>query len=380
MNKKFVLLYSVIIVMITSCAQAQDDKAVHHSQQADFKRVTIAEGLHHPWSLAFLPDGHFLVSERRGRLWHISQQGEKKEITGLPELYSQGQGGLLDLALGSDFENDGWLYFSYAAAKDSDYNLANTEVARAKVDFQQYRLTDLEVIFRAIPKVKGDNHWGSRLQFGAGGLLYITLGERYDYSEEAQNPYNHLGAVVRISPSGKVPESNPFKNGGGGQPEVYTYGHRNVQGVALHPYTGEIWIAEHGPMGGDEVNILKPGANYGWPKVTFGLDYSGAVISDKTSAPGIEGPLLQWTPSIAPSGMAFYAADKFPQWQGDLFVGALALKHLRRVELDGKTVVAQEELLKDWGQRIRDVRQGPDGYLYLLTDESDGQLVRLEPL
>ncbi len=371
--------FFLAFIFISSCAEAEDNPNVT-SQQADFRVVTVAEELEHPWSLAFLSGGDYLVSERRGRLWRIEPNGRKIEITGIPDVYHHGQGGLLDIALEPDFRDGGWLYFSYAASSAEDEDLANTEVARAKLNLGQNRLSKMEVIFRAEPKVEGGNHWGSRLLFAPDGALHITLGERFDYKEEAQNPSNHLGTTIRIMPDGSVPEDNPFADGQDGDPKVFTYGNRNVQGIALHPITGEIWIHEHGPKGGDEINILRSGANYGWPEVTFGISYWGLEISDKTSAPGMEDPVLQWTPSIAPSGMAFYTGDKFPGWKDDLFVGALAHKHLRRLELDGQTVTGQEKLLKDRGERLRDVRQGPDGYLYLLTDASDGRLLRLEPL
>ena len=241
------------------------------------------------------------------------------------------------------------------------------------------RLTDVETIFVAAPKTGGRAHYGSRLLFAPDGSLYVTLGDRYSHRKEAQNPGTHLGSVIRITDSGGVPADNPFVGRSDARPEVFTYGHRNVQGMALHPRTGAVWTHEHGPRGGDEVNILKPGANYGWPAVTHGVDYSGAVISDRSEAPGMEPPLVYWVPSIAPSGMAFYSGDAFPEWQGDLFVGALAGAHLRRLELDGDRVTAQEELLVDLNERIRDVRSGPDGFLYLLTDASDGRLLRLVP-
>ena len=374
--KNFICL---AVIFISSCAQAEDNQTVT-SQQAEFRVVTVAEELNHPWSLAFLPGGDYLVTERRGKLWRITPQGLKTEIKGIPEVYHEGQGGLLDIVLEPDFEDGGWLYLSYAATADGNEDIANTEVVRAHLDLQQNRLTGSEVIFCADPKVEGDNHWGSRLLFAPDGMLHITLGERFDYREDAQNPANHLGTTIRIMPDGGVPPDNPFADGIKGDPKVFTYGNRNVQGIALHPQTGEIWTHEHGPKGGDEVNILKPGANYGWPAVTFGVSYWGTEISDKTSARGMEDPILQWTPSIAPSGMAFYTGDKFPEWEGDFFVGALAHRHLRRLELDGKTVTGQEELLKDRNERIRDVRQGPDGYLYILTDESNGSLYRLEPM
>ena len=366
------------ILFFSACSEAEETQSLA-SKKEEFQIVTIADHLDHPWSLAFLPGGDYLVSERRGNLWRIRQNGQKTEINGVPPVYHQGQGGLLDVVPEPGFKDGGWLYFSYAAAADDNEDIANTEVARAKLSLRQNRLTDIEVIFRADPKVEGDNHWGSRLLFAPDGMLHITLGERFDYKEEAQNPHNHLGTTIRINPDGTIPQDNPFIDGQKGDPKVFTYGNRNAQGIALHPQTGKIWLHEHGPKGGDEINILKPGANYGWPAVTYGISYWGTEISDKTTAPGMEDPILQWTPSIAPSGMTFYTGDKFPAWKGNLFVGALAHKHLRRLELDGQNVTAQEELLKDQGWRIRDVREGPDGFLYILTDESNGKLIRLEP-
>lgn len=368
-----------VTVILSGCAEAEDSAQVMSSTQVDFRVVSVAEDLNHPWALAFLPNGDYLVTERRGKLWRITPDGRKTEITGVPEVYHEGQGGLLDIILEPEFRNGGWVYFSYAAAASEHDDLANTEVARARLDLRQNSLRDQEVIFKAQPKVAGGNHWGSRLLFAPDGMLHITLGERFDYQEEAQNPDNHLGTTIRITPDGSVPEDNPFADGAEGDPKVFTYGNRNAQGIALHPETGEIWMHEHGPKGGDEINILKSGANYGWPEVTFGVSYWGTEISDKTTAPGMEDPILQWTPSIAPSGMAFYTGDQFPEWKGDLFVGALAHKHLRRLEFDGRNVTEQEELLKDRGDRIRDVRQGPDGSLYVLTDERNGRLLRLEP-
>lgn len=370
--------FAVSVVVFSGCSQAEELGA-RSSEKVRFNVVNVAEGLEHPWSLAFLPDGSSLVTERRGKLWRLLPGGQRVEVKGVPKVYHEGQGGLLEVLPAPNFKDGGWVYFSYAATADDDEDIANTEVARAKLNLSQNHLTDLEVIFKANPKVEGPNHWGSRLLFAPDGTLYITLGERFDYKEQAQNPHNHLGTVIRINPDGSVPADNPFVGGEKGDPKVYTYGNRNAQGMVLHPETGEVWIHEHGPKGGDEINILKAGANYGWPAVTFGESYWGTEISDKTSAPGMEDPILQWTPSIAPSGMAFYTGDKFAAWQGDLFVGALAHQHLRRLELDGEKVIHQEELLGDLNARIRDVRQGPDGYLYVLTDASDGKLLRLEP-
>ena len=369
----------IILLFLPACGQAEEEKILS-SEQENFYLETVASELDHPWSVAFLPDDEYLVTERRGKMWRILPDGYKIEITSVPTVFHEGQGGLLDIILEPDFKDGGWIYFSYAAASEDGDDKANTEVARARLDLQENLLRDVEVIFKALPKVEGDNHWGSRLLLTPQGDLLITLGERFNFEDEAQNPANHLGALVRIKPDGSVPEDNPFVGQADKKPEIYSFGHRNPQGISLHPESGKIWIHEHGPKGGDEINILKAGANYGWPAVTFGVSYWGLKISDLTTAPGMEDPILQWTPSIAPSGMAFYTGDAFPKWKGDLFVGALAHKHLRRLELDGEKVVGEEELLKGRNERIRDVRQGPDGYLYILTDETDGKLLRLKPI
>lgn len=367
-------------ILLWSCILASGTlRAEDSSSPQSFKQHIIAEGLEHPWSLVFLPRGSYLVTERQGRLWRIYEDGRKVEVKGVPPVYSRGQGGLLDIVTEPDFKDNGYVYFSYAAADPDNSEIANTEVARARLSLTQNRLTDLQVIFKAEPKVEGTNHWGSRLLFAPDGTLFATLGERFDYKNEAQSPQNHLGTIIRINPDGSVPDDNPFADGEGGQPEVYSYGHRNPQGLALHPQSGEIWEHEHGPQGGDEINILKSGANYGWPAATFGISYWGFKISDETSVQGMEDPILHWTPSIAPSGMAFYTGDKFPEWKGDLFVGALAGQHLRRVDLEGSQIIGQQELLNENRARIRDVRNGPDGYLYILTDQDEGRLIRLEP-
>ncbi len=366
-------------LLLSGCSEAKDAQTIS-SEQANFHLVTLVKDLNHPWSLEFLSNGEFLVSERRGQLWRISSDGQQKtRINGVPDVFHEGQGGLLGLLLEPDYKDGGWLYFAYAAADANNPDLASTEVARAKLDLRQNRLKDLEVIFVSRPKVEGGNHWGSRLALAKDGTLFFTIGERYHMMEEAQNPENHLGSVIRINPDGSVPQDNPFIDEDGKQPEIFSYGHRNPQGLAIHSETGKIWEHEHGPRGGDEINVIKAGANYGWPAVTFGIDYTGFKISDKTSAPGMEDPILQWTPSIAPSGMSFYTGDKFPEWKGDLFVGALAHRHLRRLELDGEKIVGQEELLRDRNERIRDVKEGPDGYVYILTDDGDGRLIRLIP-
>ena len=358
-----------------SVAYAQDDARIERSQQHDFRVVTLAGGLAHPWGMAFLPDGAILITERMGRL-RLFKDGalQPDPVAGTPQVVARGQGGLLDVVLHPDFSVNGLVYLSYAGGENGK---AGTEVARGR--FDGAALNDLEVIFRAEPKTPGTGHYGSRLVFGRDGKLYVSLGDRRNYMKEAQNPANHIGSVLRLNDDGSLPDDNPFIGDQSKRPEIFSYGHRNVQGMTLRPASGEIWAHEHGPRGGDELNLLKAGANYGWPAITYGIDYSGAIISEKTAAPGMEQPVVYWDPSIAPSGMAFYDGELFPQWKGDLFVGALAHMHLRRLEMDGREVVGQEELLGDLRERIRDVRAGPDGYLYVLTDSGRGQLLRLEP-
>ena len=362
-------------VCLLTMAPAALAEEIERSQQHDFRIETLADGLEHPWGLAFLPDGGILITERPGRL-RLYKDGalQSEPIAGVPEVVARGQGGLLDVALHPDFAGNGLVYLSYAGAGEDG---AGTEVARAR--FDGAALQDLAVIFRAEPKVGGGNHFGSRLRFAGDRTLYVTLGDRFRYMKEAQSLDNHLGTIVRLNDDGSVPDDNPFVGQRDARPEIFSYGHRNVQGLAVQPGTGTLWAHEHGPQGGDELNILKPGANYGWPAITYGIDYSGAIISEKTEAPGMEQPVVYWVPSIAPSGMAFYDGDAFPEWQGDLFLGALSHLHLRRLEIEGEAVVAQEELLTGLSERIRDVRAGPDGLLYVLTDSSDGKLLRLAP-
>lgn len=367
----FLLLYGS-----AETARAMEDK-IYESKEHRFRVVTVAEGLRFPWGIAFLPEGGMLVTERAGRLRLIrGGKLDPEPITGFPKPYVSGQGGLLDVAVHPDFADNRLIYLSYAGGKRGQ---AGTEVARGRLNIDKHRLEDVEVIFRADPKTSGSAHYGGRLLFAPDGTLFVTLGDRYSYMKKAQSIADHLGTIVRIRDNGSVPEDNPFAGRDNAKPEIYSYGHRNVQGIALRPGTSQIWAHEHGPRGGDELNLIKPGANYGWPVITYGIDYSGAIISEKTHAPGMEQPVVYWDPSIAPSGMTFYAGDKFPNWRGDIFLGALAHEHLRRLELDGDKVVAQEELLAELGERIRDVRQGPEGYLYVLTDAADGQVLRIEP-
>ncbi|MGB5705900.1 MAG: PQQ-dependent sugar dehydrogenase [Arenicellales bacterium] len=367
------------VLLVSGCTAQIDQDAVLYekSEQANFSLKEIVNGLDHPWSMAFMPDGGILITERSGKLRIVKNAAlDPTPIPGLPKIYSSGQGGLLDIVLHPDFSSNRLVYFSYSA---SDNSGAGTEVARAK--FEHGALTQVQSIFSVEPKTSGRNHYGSRLAFAHDGTLLVTVGERFSFMLEAQNTANHLGTIVRINDDGSVPADNPFVGDHSSKPEIYSFGHRNPQGLTIRPGSDQIWSHEHGPRGGDEVNIIRPGVNYGWPAITYGIDYSGAIISELTEAPGMEQPVIYWDPSIAPSGMTFYSGSLFPQWDGDLFVGALKGAHLRRLELDGDTIVAQEALLNELGERIRDVRQGPDGYLYILTDlaRPNGKLLRLEP-
>lgn len=344
------------------------------TQHYKIEVVTVAEGLENPWSLAFLPDGRMLVTERPGRLRVVASDGTlSRPIAGVPRVYAKGQGGLLDVILDRDFATSRTIFLSYSEPGPGG---AGTAVARAV--FEGDRLSGVEVIFRQFPKTSGGRHFGSRLVIADDGSLFVTVGERGE-RRRAQDPMVHRGQVVRIRRDGGIPADNPFVGRAGFRPETWSYGHRNPQGAALHPVTGKLWIHEHGARGGDEINIPRPGRNYGWPVIAYGRHYSGARIGEGTHKPGMEQPVYYWDPSIAPSGMAFYTGDKFPKWRGNLFVGALKFRLLVRLVLDGEKVVAEERMLEALGDRIRDVRQGPDGYLYLLTDSSDGRVLRLQP-
>lgn len=340
----------------------------------------VTRGLRYPWGLAFLPDGRALVTERVGQLRILDGTQLSPPIGGLPDnLVARGQGGLLGVAVSPDFGEDRLIYLAYSGRGPGGLG---TEVARARLVEQRsgpVRLADLEVVFAAQPKTRGGNHFGGQLLFHPDGTLFVTLGDRYHAMEQAQSLQDHLGTVVRINPDGSVPADNPFVDRADARAEIYSYGHRNVQGIALWP-DGTVFTHEHGPRGGDELNRLKPGTNYGWPRITYGIDYSGAIISDETARPGMHQPLVYWDPSIAPSGMAAFRADGASPLEGSLFIGALAGRKLVGVTLDdsGRQVVAKSELLRGELGRIRAVVMGQDGHLYLLTDEANGGVYRVE--
>nr|WP_245795409.1 PQQ-dependent sugar dehydrogenase [Thioalkalivibrio denitrificans] len=365
----------VLTLLALSLTAACSAETRFDTREHTVRVVEVTDGLEHPWSLAFLPNGDMLVTERPGRL-RIVRDGQllPDPVPGLPDIRAIGQGGLLDLALHPAFDSNRLVYVSYAADHDRG---VTTHVARGR--FEDEALHDVEVLFIAEPASGGGRHFGSRLLFDRDGYLYITVGDR-GTMDRSQRLDDHAGTTIRLYDDGRIPGDNPFVGRNDARPEIYTYGNRNAQGMALHPETGDVWQNEHGPRGGDEVNLIRAGINYGWPVITHGVDYSGATIGEGiTEKEGMEQPVHHWTPSIAPSGMAFYTGDAFPRWQGNLFVGALAHTHVARLVMDGERVVEEETLLREMGQRIRDVRQGPDGYLWLLTDHRNGRLLRVEP-
>ncbi len=334
----------------------------------------VARGLEHLWALAFLPEGRMLVTEKPGRMRLVDGRGAiSAPLEGLPPVADGGQGGLLDVVPDPDFAQTQRVYFSYSEPRADG---KGTAVAYARLGDKG--LEGLRVIFRQQPSMDGHNHFGSRLAFAPDGTLFVTLGERYSGMDQAQSLGGHLGKVIRIDREGNAPAGNPYLGRKDARPEIWSYGHRNPQGAAIHPQTGRLWVHEHGPRGGDEINVVLPGRNYGWPVITYGVDYSGLRIGKgEKQRPGMEQPLHYWVPSIAPSGMAFYTADRFKAWQGNLFVGSLKFGQLVRLQLDGERVKQEERY--ELGARVRDVRQGPDGFLYLVTDENQGRILRISP-
>ena len=369
----------ILLIGTAACFNtwAQDRSSVISSEKQAFRLVTLLNGLENPWSLAFLPNGQMLVTERAGRLRLVSQDFKlnPKPIDGLPEVVAQGQGGLFDVVLHPQYAQNGWIYWAYNAPGQGGWG---TAMARGKL--QGHRMTDVQVLFSMQPKTRSSHHFGGRIVFDQAGFLYLTLGDRGD-KDRAQKLNDHAGSVIRLHDDGRVPEDNPFVKRVGALAEKWTLGNRNMQGAAVHPQTGQLWTHEHGPQGGDEVNVMRSGLNYGWPVITYGVNYGlGTKIGVGQAKVGLEQPLHAWVPSIAPSGMAFVSGSHFPQWQGNLLVGALRGQMLVRLTLSGEKVIKEERLLQGRLGRIRDVRMGPDGFVYLLTDDAQGALLRLEPL
>lgn len=355
---------------------AQDKQQLIHSEKHSFRIVPLLAGLENPWSIAFLPDGRMLVTERAGRLRLVTQDFklDPKPIDGLPEVIANGQGGLFDVVLHPQHAQNGWIYWAYNAPGTGGWG---TALARGKLQGQ--RMTEVQVLFSMQPKTRSAHHFGGRIVFDAAGMVYLTLGDRGD-KDRAQKLNDHAGSVIRLHDDGRVPNDNPFVQRAGALPEKWTLGHRNMQGAAINPQTGELWTHEHGPQGGDEVNVIRPGLNYGWPVVTYGVNYGlGTKIGEGQSKPGMVQPLQVWVPSIAPSGMAFVSGSQFSQWRGSMLVGALRGQMLVRLTLEGDKVLSEERLFQGRPGRIRDVRMGPDGLVYLLTDDPQGALLRLEP-
>ena len=368
----------LIILMCMSChlSWAQDKQQLIHSEKHSFRIVPLLAGLENPWSIAFLPDGRMLVTERAGRLRLVTQDFklDPKPIDGLPEVIANGQGGLFDVVLHPQHAQNGWIYWAYNAPGTGGWG---TALARGKLQGQ--RMTEVQVLFSMQPKTRSAHHFGGRIVFDAAGMVYLTLGDRGD-KDRAQKLNDHAGSVIRLHDDGQVPNDNPFVQRAGALPEKWTLGHRNMQGAAINPQTGELWTHEHGPQGGDEVNVIRPGLNYGWPVVTYGVNYGlGTKIGEGQSKPGMVQPLQVWVPSIAPSGIAFVSGSQFPQWRGSMLVGALRGQMLVRLTLEGDKVLSEERLFQGRPGRIRDVRMGPDGLVYLLTDDPQGALLRLEP-
>jgi glucose/arabinose dehydrogenase len=364
------------LLAVTAAAACQDAPQAAPSGETKVSVTTVAKGLEHPWAIAFLPDGRMLVTERPGRLRIVAGDGTlSPPVAGVPKVYAEGQGGLLDVVLDPRFAENATIYFSYAEPGPDGTN--GTAVARARLDGESLR--GLEVIFRQQPKVASKHHFGSRLVFARDGALFVTTGERNSERDKAQDLGTDLGKVIRILPDGGVPADNPFAGRKDALPEIWSYGHRNAQGATLDPRTGRLWEIEHGPKGGDEINLPGPGRNYGWPVITYGREYSGGPVGAGISAKaGMEQPVHYWVPSIAPSGMVFHDGRGFPAWKDQLFVGALAAEQLARLVVTPEGKVTHEERIAI-GKRVRDVREGPDGALYLATDEDAGEILRVVP-
>ncbi|MFW5708497.1 MAG: PQQ-dependent sugar dehydrogenase [Bacteroidota bacterium] len=365
---KLILLVAFAFI---SCG-SQNNGSNPVTEETDFTVDTLATGLQNPWGLEFLPDGRILIVERPGRL-RIWQDGQLQQqpVGGIPQIWAHGQGGLLDVKMHPDYDQNGWIYFAYSTPGNGG---GNTAVGRGRL--QDSQLEDFEEIFVGQPFTSGGAHFGSRVVFDQDNYLYTTIGDR-GKQNTAQDLGNHHGTVMRMFDDGSIPPDNPFVDQQGAMPEIWSYGHRNIQGMVFHPETGDLWTHEHGPKGGDEINVIEKGENYGWPEATHGINYNGTIITPDTTLPGMVDPILHWTPSIAPCGLDIVTSDKFPQWEGDLLVGALAGQHIQRVEIEGREVTQTEKILQGFA-RFRAIRQGPDGYIYILT-ESPGMMVRLVP-
>jgi glucose/arabinose dehydrogenase len=349
---------------------------VVQSEKQRYAVDVVATGFDVPWGMAFLPGGDLLITDRGGNMYRYSAGVLSAPIKGVPDVTARNQGGLLDIVLHPNYATNGWIYFSYSKPDDQDKSKSSTAIMRAKLDGDQ--LVNQELIFEAFPKTKAHHHYGSKLVFDQEGYLYFGVGDRGDHFVFPQKLDNHHGKVHRIKDDGSIPQDNPFVNTSGAMPSIYSYGHRNPQGTTMHPLTGRIWESEHGPKGGDELNLIAPGVNYGWPVISYGINYNGTILTELTEKEGMEQPVFYWVPSIAPCGMTFVTGDKYPGWKHNLLLGSLSFEYLERVELEVEKVVHREKLLQDIG-RVRNVVMGPDGYIYVGV-ESPGRILRILPL
>ncbi len=370
----YILQLSEMVPLVEQQHESSDGIEVSEVQK--FKVDTIVEGLDVPWGLEFLPNGDLLISERGGDLLRFTVDKQLIKISGSPTVKAQGQGGLLDVELHPDYENTGWLYMSYSSPDEGNNNLSTTAVMRARLNGNT--LIDQQILFRAEPSSNKRHHYGSKLEFDNDGYLYFSVGDRGNRDRNPQYLDNDCGKIHRINEDGSIPEDNPFVGINDARPTIYSYGHRNPQGVCMNPETGKIWTDEHGPKGGDEINIIAPGKNYGWPVISFGINYNGTIFTNDTAKAGMEQPLLYWVPSIAPCGMTFVKGDLYPNWKNNILTGSLRFEYLKRVELDGTKVIHQENLLENIG-RVRNVEMSPDGYIYVAI-EKPGKILKLIPI
>ena len=378
---RFAVSQLLLAATVLACRAAPAQGPAQASPQPGYtsgvvRAETVARGLENPWALAFLPDGRILVTERPGRLRIVGTDGSLSQpLAGVPEVQARGQGGLLDVALDPDFATNRTIYLSFSQPGEGG---AGTAVARARLG--EGRLDDVRVIYSQRPKVNSTGHYGSRIVFRRDGTMFITQGDRFNFRDRAQDLSAGMGKIMRINSDGTVPRDNPFVDRGGVQPEIWSYGHRNVQAAALHPATGELWTVEHGARGGDELNNPQAGRNYGWPVITYGIDYNGSRIGEGTARDGMEQPVYYWDPVIAPSGMAFYTGNRYPGWgQNSVLIGGMASRALVRLVLENGRVTLEERYLGELRERVRDVQQGPDGYIYIVTDNEQGQVMRIVP-
>ncbi|WP_396148578.1 PQQ-dependent sugar dehydrogenase [Flavobacterium sp.] len=358
------IFLSLLVFTIFSCkAQEKQNDIVLQPEVVNYTYETLASDIAIPWGMTWLPDGSMLVTEKSGIIYHVKNK-TKTEITNVPKVVARGQGGLLDIAVHPNYAQNGWIYITYSSNEGLEKG-ANTQLIRAKLEGTSLR--QIQTVYKASPNTTLGHHFGSRIAFDNEGFVCFTVGDRGNHPENPQNVTRDGGKVYRLHDDGKIPADNPFVGQKGAKEAVFSFGHRNPQGMTKHPVSGKIWTHEHGPQGGDEINVVKKGANYGWPVITYGIDYDGTIISDQTQKEGMEQPLYYWVPSIAPSGMTFVTGDVYPNWNGHLLVGSLVFQYLELVKLDGEKVIGRQKIGTDIG-RLRDVKQGPDGYIYMAVE------------